>query len=177
MGIIKLVKNTINTRFYMFKYLSLLALCALPIIAADQQNIAPQPMAATEEADAVQPLAQSIALIMADLEKGIRMLDSPLLKDPRAAEIIEHLINADTSAQEQLIKLIALLKIKKLEEAGMTVGQLQQFAKTFTIFHTKLCAFKKEVSFKATASEDAVCDSSETSSAKQSPTAGGPAAA
>lgn len=133
----------------MFKYLPLLALCALPVIAADQQNATLREV--TE--DTVQPLAQSIALIMANLEKGIRMLDNPLLKDPRATEIIAHLVNADTIAQEQLIKLIALLKIKKLADAGITIEQLQQFAKTFNIFHTKFCAFKKQASLKTPASE------------------------
>lgn len=132
----------------MFKPLALLALCTLPLIAS-QPTISNEVTTAEETA---QPLAQSVALIIVELEKGTLMLDNPQLKDPRAMEIIEHLVNVDTIAQGLLVELIALMKIKKLAGAGMTVEQLQQFAQTFNRFHTKFCAFKIEATLKTSPS-------------------------
>jgi|GEM_PF-4623846 len=94
--------------------------------------------------ESAQSLSESVATIVHDLERGITVLDNLsqiALADGEAKNDLKtSLYIVDAAAKQLIVKLIGLLKIGKLNEAGLTDDELRNLAAIFNEFHTKLLA-------------------------------------
>lgn len=112
----------------MFKYTLMLAIVSASLIANESKNTA-VPSLITNES--TQPLSESINLMIKDLEKGIELLDNT-----NVSTIKQNLYTIDAIAKKELVKLVALVKIKKI--GTIDPALVQQLASIYKTFHEKL---------------------------------------
>ncbi len=85
--------------------------------------------------------AESINLIIQDLETAITLMDSP-----RRALIEENLDTINETTRMLVIKLMALMKINKLADCGVESAQAYALFRTYARFKTKLTQINAETS-------------------------------
>ena len=87
------------------------------------------------------PTAESINMIIQDLETAITLMDSP-----RRALIEENLNTINETTRMLVIKLMALMKINKLADCGVESAQAYALFRTYVRFKTKLAQINTETS-------------------------------
>jgi hypothetical protein len=113
------------------KYIFLLL--SLGLCSATQNSLCAEPSVVTVTAEDSVPLNESIAKNIAILEKALIFLDSPA-----AADAKDSLYRIETIAKTFLIKVVALIKTKSLEELGIDLEAVTKLAATFGAYRAKL---------------------------------------